>query len=157
MMTPKQQAIFRSLVSRAWETTVSRFGWNFPDAKTGRAARDAWYRSKLLEEFGVETTKDLDDRDSYARLCALYEAEIGDSIYWQLRAYGGKEAEAQRRLLHEIRELCCAHDIDEDYARSIARQSLQSDKPDLNVCSARTLLAVLRALRIHVKRLKAAA
>jgi hypothetical protein len=158
MMTPRQQGIFRTLVKRAWEKAVAAHGWKFANATQERAAKDAWYRSQLHDELGVFTTKQLSAHDDYAKLCAVFEALVGDSIYWQLRAHGGKDAEQRRRLLHAIKDLCAQHDLDENYARGIARQSLKAEStPLLDTLSPGQLLAVLQALKMHVRRERSAA
>ncbi len=153
MMTIPMQMKFRGLVAKAWDKEVATHNWKFAAPKIRNAAKDAWYRSKLLERFGVESTKQIDTYDHFAALCALFEEICGDSIYWQLRAMGGKVAEQRRRLIHEIKEVCDRHDLDENYARGIARQSLQSETtPLLDQLQPAQLLTVLKALKTHAKR-----
>lgn len=147
--TPKQQGIYRRLVSGAWKKNALAHGI----AEKDKAEKERWYRRMLHAELSVWTTKELGQND-FAKACAAFEAIIGDSYYWTLRALGGTDAERKRRLLHQIAEECRKADVDEDYARGIARQSLQSDTtPLLEQLTPEQLATVLIALKIHVRRM----
>jgi hypothetical protein len=80
---------------------------------------------------------------------AHFESLAGDSIYWQMRTFNGNA----RRILHQIDQISREHDIDEDYLRSIAKQALQTEyKPELHTLPPETLLTVLNAARVYVRR-----
>lgn len=142
----KQQGIYRTLVNKAWKEHAQ--------AKTivekDKVAKNAWYRRALHAELGVWSTKEL-SQDYFAKACAIFEAMLGDSIYWATRALGGKEAERGRRALFAIRELCAGHDVDEDYARGISRQALNRETlPHLDDLSAEDLITVMQVMKYNV-------
>jgi hypothetical protein len=148
--TPKQQGIYRRLVTAAWKKHAGGNGI----AEKDKPAKERWYRKQLHAELGVWTTKELSQND-FAKACATFEAIIGESIYWATRALGGKESERKRRALHAIREQCRKADIEEDYARGIARQALKRDTlPWLDDLTADELITLMQLIKYNARQMQ---
>lgn len=142
---------FRPMVARAWAAHCSRLR-TAPVDKA--AAKDAWYRAELRAALGVDSTNDANPKADFEKAMAHFEAIAGDSIEWQLKLFSGDA----RRVLHEIRDLCRHYDLDEAYARGIARQALNLEAlPDIGTLDARSLVTVLHALKNVTKREPASA
>jgi hypothetical protein len=142
-------AHFRPMVGRAWAPTRARLMMQALPAGEIARRRRAWYERELQAKFGVTSTNDLNPKKDFEEAMAHFEAIAGDSIEWQLKLFSGDA----RRVLHEIRDLCRNFDLDESYARGIARQALQLDAlPDIGALDAKSLVTVLRALKIHAAR-----
>lgn len=144
--TKRQQGIYRSLVEKAWRRHAQENGLE----KGDRLAKEHFYRATLHAELGVWTTKELSSSKHFAGACAAFEAIVGDSCYWGLRAHN----ESSRALIHAVQTVCNEYDLAEEYARGVARQALRLDSlPMLEQLQPAQLVIVLRALRIHVRRM----
>lgn len=142
----RQQGIYRGLVEKAWRRHAQE---NRLDAND-RLAKEHFYRATLHAELGVWTTKELSSSKHFATACAAFEAIVGDSVYWGLKAHN----ESARAMIYAVNRLCQEYDLDESYARGIARQALALETlPLLEQMEPAQLVTVLRALRIHVRRM----
>lgn len=155
MLTPKENAIFRPLVTAAWRAHCARFGAD----PTNAIAREHWYRKTLLDAAGVYTTKEIpgghgDPR--FAAACLDFATIAGDDTaitYWS--------RDAERRALWRLRQLQQRLRVDDHYVLSIAtRMSLLPDNHAedwLQDMPAEHLLRICTALSIHTTRRAASA
>lgn len=169
--TPKQQGLFRPLVEAAWQKHFAAHPaclWassqpslaleSFrpsvaPDPKTiEKRARRYWYESELLHATGKKTTKACDAKRDFTKAMAHFEALIGESIYWQLKLHG----DDARRIAWNIRELCRANEVEEDYMRGMARQMLRLGDdcplPALEAMEYRDLIIIMGELKRFLRR-----
>lgn len=71
---------------------------------------------------------------------------------FRVRAYR-HAAGVLRGWPRSVADICRNHDIDESYARGIARQALKLDSlPDIGTLGTKSLVIILRVLRIHSRR-----
>jgi len=135
------------MVTRAWEATCKANSGTVRD----RVARELWYRGELIECLGKDSTKTASQTRDFERVMSHFEAILGDSIYWQMQAFRGDA----KRIVHEISAICENSGLDEDYLRGIARQALRFEAPpQLIDLSPDQLLIILRAARIHARRIR---
>jgi hypothetical protein len=141
---------YRPMVDRAWKRLYDSSPALQDLAPPQRkVARREWYERELAAATGKKSSEQCNAGKDFEKAMAHFEAIAGDSIEWQLKLYTGDA----RRILHEIRDLVRHHDLDEDYARGIARQALKLDAlPDITELDAKDLVVVLRALKIQVAR-----
>jgi hypothetical protein len=103
---------YRPMIARA----AKKRGLNPKDRK----ALDLWIRTELHEWCGVWSTNELNPHEDFEFVMARLEEMIGGDIYWQMRYKNG----SARRLIHRLTQICRERDIDEDYARGVARNAL---------------------------------
>jgi hypothetical protein len=152
MLTPRQQAIYRPLVERAWQADCQRSGCH-PGAD---GARETWYRRQLVDCLGVYTTKQCNQTTDLDALLGHFAAIAGDD-YWVRRA----SASAERRMLWVIKAqlsgLAAAEGrpADWNYVRAIyAQMNRHHLLPELmSDCPASLLRKVIQAINTHVRRL----
>jgi len=108
--SPRQQAIYRSLVEDAWREVAHDI--------RDQVAKERWYRDVLHKELGVYTSKQLNKTGDFEKACAAFEVIAGNNIYWQLRVGAGPIERGRRKLESIMRE----HEIDEAYVRAIANR-----------------------------------
>lgn len=148
-MTPKQQGIYRGLVTKAWAKTAEPGGVS---AIKDKVAKGHWYRRTLHRELHVWTTKQL-GQDHFAACCAVFERIVGESFYWTERSLGGTEGERKRRVAHLIGEQCLLGELDSDFAVGVARKAIgRTPPPVLTQLDLRELLKILDALKEVVAR-----
>ena len=139
-----QQPAFRALVAAAWRAYCQSVSLTkmLPPYRV-------WYEWELFNATGRHSTKDCNAGRDYDRAMAHFEILAGAGIRWQMRLHTGDA----RRLLHELRAAVGEHDIDEDYLRAIARQSLGLDYlPNLEDLPRERLILILAAVRRYIHR-----
>lgn len=149
--TRKQQGVFRPMVLAAWNRHCSLHPEALQAADKA-AAKRAWYEAELEAATGEATSARLDPKRDFEAAMAHFETEAGAGIYWNLRVYG---ADA-RRIAHNIRELCQAHEVDEDYMRGMARRSLGLSEfdplPELASLKYSQLIVLMGELKRFLRR-----
>lgn len=146
-----QQGKYRPMVDAAW----TRYCSLHPEALQAAdkaAARRAWYEEELEIATGQTSTTRCDRKRDFEAAMAHFEAIAGNGIYWNLRVYG---ADA-RRIAHNIRELCQANDVEEDYMRGMARRSLRLSEwdplPELASLEYEQLIVLMGELKRFLRR-----
>ncbi len=117
--TKGQQGEYRPMVYAAWARHC-RFHPEALQAADKAAAKRDWYEDELEIATGQTSTRFCDRKRDFEAAMQHFEELSESGIYWAMRVYG---ADA-RRFAYSIRELCQAHDVDEDYMRGMARRSL---------------------------------
>lgn len=125
-----------------------------PGAVNSSRAKDEWRKARLLEWFGTESTKELSPTDDFEFAMMKFEEIAGGGIRWRMKYASGPA----RRWTHKIRATCAELDLEEDYARRIARQALKLPTlPLFEELSPRQLQTVLRVIKAQGKRMVATA
>lgn len=142
-LTRKQQTkSYRPLVGRAWRA----YCYRECITDSTDASKEDWYRAELLKACGVNSSTLLDPRAGFERAMAWFEAIVGDSTYWQLRAINGDA----NRVLHLLKETARLLRFSDEYVGTIMRR-MELKKP-LRQCTADELLKLRIALLYHVGR-----
>ena len=142
MITPRQQAIYRPLVKRAWLAHCAGAGLS-PEAD---AAYETWYRHQLMGACGIYTTKQANPTKDFDRLIARF-AEIAGDADLAMRAAEGDE----RRLRHLIASEVKRGAVTEAYVLGIAR-NMGFPRDSLADLPAEHLWRVWNALLRHNRR-----
>jgi hypothetical protein len=139
-----QQPAFRKLVKEAWIAVCKAEG------RAAAAAPDrCWYEQELYLAVGQTSTTECNAGRDYDLAMAHFEGLAGAGIAWQMRVHSGDA----KRLLHELSEVTHAHDIDEDYLRSVARRMLRTEHlPELAHLSRPQLILILGEMKRYVRR-----
>lgn len=149
--TRKQQGVFRPMVLAAWQRHC-RLDSSALQAADKAAARRAWYEAELEAATGQTTSAKLDPKRDFEAAMAHFETEAGAGIDWNLRVYG---ADA-RRIAFNIREICQANEVDEDYMRGMARRSLRLGEfdplPELASLEYEQLIILMGELKRFLRR-----
>jgi hypothetical protein len=152
MFTPRQQAIYRPLVSRAWLAACAASGCPPND----RIAQDKWYRLQLREALGVWTTKECNATSDFD-LLGLRFAQIANDQYLIERFSVG----AERRLrwlidtrLRQVGVLETGRPYDWAYAKAIhAHMGLPLSLED---CPLELAEKIFQALDTQYRRIRVA-
>lgn len=142
MLTPRQQAIYRPLVQRAWLAHCARTGQN-PEAD---APHESWYRAQLIEAIGVYTTKQANPTRDFDRLLAHFAAIAGELDLVRRAAEGD-----ERRLRFLIAQEVQRGAVKEAYVLGIAR-NMGFPAKALSELPADHLWRIWNALLRHNKR-----
>ena len=143
----QQKRWFRPLVAQAWAAVCARGEYDAKD----KEARDSWYREQLKASTGKDSTLKCTPSRDFEAAMAHFEAIAGSGILWQMKQFKGDH----KRIAYAVKQLCAEYEVDEQYCRAIAKQALKrEDLPELLDLTGEHLLTVLRALKIHVKRLQ---
>ena len=143
--SPRQQAIYRTLVDKAWRAVCKKeHGKNWLYYVGDGIAKNEFYRETLRDKLGVYTSKQLNKTGDFEKACAAFEEIAGNDIYWQLRVQAGPVERARRELKH----LIATNEIDENYVDGVAKQMFKTNASNLN---AGQLNDVIVALKTHFK------
>jgi hypothetical protein len=150
--TRAQQPELRAYLGLAWQAHCQAEGIDAGgrcrgSKRCGACAYCAWYEEVLEGATGHRSTTECNAGRDYDRFMRDLEAIHGQSIKWQMRAFGGDA----RRILHQIGEVCAEHGIDEDYLRAVARRGF-GPTAELHLLEAGQLLVVLGEVKRHVRR-----
>lgn len=149
--TRKQQGVFRPMVIAAWQRHCQLHS-EVLRAVDKVAAKRAWYEAELEAATGETTSAALDPKRDFEAAMAHFEAVAGNGIYWNMRVHGSDA----RRIAHNIRELCQANEVDEDYMRGMARRSLRLSEfdplPDLASLEYEQLIVLMGELKRFLRR-----
>jgi len=137
----QQVKVYRPMVKRAWAAYSRSQGIHPKD----KIAWNAWYRATLHEGVGVYSTCQCNPGADFENAMAAFEAVIGDSIYWQLKAAGGP----LKRTRHALDQLMREHYIEEDYVSGVSRQMFDTSHHNLD---AKKLAKLIAALKTHLHR-----
>jgi len=106
-MTGRQQRVYRPIVEAAWaahcraeaptEAAAARL-------RADRIAKDKWYRSQLHACLGIWTTGQVSSLGQFRRLMAHFEAQVGESFYWQQQLATGQERSVRKSFELFLRE-----------------------------------------------------
>ena len=152
LSTAQLKRHFWPMVTEAWKAHCLRCPLA-PGAKEA-AFKDLWRRQRTHEWLGVYSTKELSQTDDFDFIMMKFEELAGNGIRWRLRYAQGPA----RRLAHAIQATCREHDIEEDYARGLARRALQLvELPLFEQLSPKQLRKVLQVLKKQGARIGAAA
>jgi hypothetical protein len=139
---------------RHYRPTIARAAAKAGVEVRDKAALDAFVRGNLHEWLGVYSTKELNAGPDFTFVMMKYEQLLGDGYRWRLQ-YENQHVNGQ---VHKIREICRELDLEEDYARGVARQALGLGRlPLFPELSPRQLQTVLRVLKAQGSRIAAAA
>ena len=149
--TKAQHGRFQPMVDAAWKAYCSR-NPAAADAVDKKAAHRAWYEEELLEATGKPSTTLCDRKRDFTKAMAHFEAIAGESIYWNARLFG----DDARRIIWNIRDICRANEVDEDYMRGVARNMLRLGHdcamPDLEEMQYDDLLVIMGELKRFLRR-----
>ena len=112
MLTPRQQAIYRPLVQRAWLAHCARTGQN-PEAD---APHESWYRAQLMDAMGIYSTKEASPTRDFDRLLGHFGGIAGETDL-VLRSAEGDERRLRYLIAREIQRGA----VPEAYVLGIAR------------------------------------
>lgn len=146
-----QQPEFRILVKAAWQQHVRETG-------AGKSQERAWYEAELLEATGKDSTSKCNAGRDYEAACAHFEALVGTSIKWQMKACRGDA----KRILWHLDQITEKHGLSENYLRRIAHNSApkhlrETELPQLADLAPDHLTLILGEVKRFVRRKKARA
>lgn len=148
--TPKQQAHYRPMVSKAWLAHCAQQGI----APNNEAFRAEWYRAELIAAGGWYTTKQCDHVKDFDTVM-LHFALIANDDYWITRIAHSDQRRQFWLINLRLKELSELEHTEHtwEYARSIYHHmNLPLHMRD---CPADLLWKVFQALDTHVRRLQA--
>ncbi len=149
--TKAQHGLFRPMVADAWKAYCSHTP-SALQAVDKAAAHRAWYEAELREATGKPSTTLCDPKRDFEHAMAHFETIVGNAIYWNLRAGGGDA----RRIAWNIREICRANEVDEQYMQGVARRMLRlSDHqplPELGLLQYQELIIIMGELKRFLRR-----
>ena len=150
--TPGQQRKYRPLVEAAWTKHCELERLPASPADDDNKAFRSWYEEELQEATGKPSTTFCDRKRDFTRAMAHFEAIVSESIYWQCRLYG----EDARRIAWNIREICSANEVDEEYMRAMARRMLRLGNdcplPALEAMDYEQLVIIMGELKRFLRR-----
>jgi len=144
MLSPRQNARYRPLVSKAWGMYCLRNQINL----NVRAAFDAWYRKVLVSNLGIYSTKEISERDEakFDALCLCFATAAGDQAaieYWSTAA--------ERRALWRLEQTMKKAGVDWPYINGIARNMGFGERPVQDL-PAELILKLNTAVFVYLKR-----
>lgn len=151
--TKGQHGRFQPMVADAWKAHCSRNPDVLKSTVDKAAAHRAWYEEELQEATGKPSTTLCDRKRDFSKAMAHFETIVGGgSFYWNERLYG----DDARRIIWNIRELCRANEVDEDYMRGVARNMLRLGHdcplPPLEDMRYEDLLIIMGELKRFLRR-----
>lgn len=155
--TRAQQPAFRLLVKAAWYAHIRENPGTCGAEHPARPHRP-WYEAELFTATGQHSTKDLNAGRDYELAMAHFEALVGESLQWQMKAARGDA----RRILHALDQIREDHGIGEPYLRAVAARVIakrwpHSEPPQLAELSLKELITVQGEVKRAVRRRPAAA